>query len=139
MRWRLVLPVVPLMLFAVISYQSVRSNDATSRYFWWSSIPLDSEPLNKSHSACKLGIENCQVWGPDEILLGPTPLPERALFFSAIPAFLLCFLIEGVLGQLGISKVLTFMVSMPLLIGSWFHFLGWLIDNWGRKRHAVLE
>ena len=79
------------------------------------------------------------MWGPDEIFLGATPLPERALFFSAIPAFLLGSLIEGVLGQLGISKVLTFMVSMPLLIGSWFYFLGWLIDSWGRKRQAVLE
>ena len=138
MRWRLVLPVVPLMLFAVISYRSVRSNDATSRYFWWSSIPLDSEPLNKSHSACKLGIENCQVWGPDETFVS-APLPERALFFSALPAFLLGSLIEGMLGQLGISKVLTFMVSMPLLIGSWFYFLGWLIDSWVRKRQTVLD
>ena len=136
MRWRLVLPVVPLMLFAGISYQSVRSNDASSRYFWWSSFPLDSEPLNKSHSACKLGIENCQVWGPDETQR-MTPLPVRVLTLSAIPAFLLGSLIEGVLGQLGISKALTFMVSTPLLIGTWFYFLGWLIDSWGRKRQTA--
>jgi hypothetical protein len=51
----------------------------------------------------------------------------RALIFSAIPAFLLGPLITVELGRLGISEVLTFMVSMPLLIGSWFYLLGWLI------------
>ena len=78
------------------------------------------------------------MWGPDETFVS-APLPERALFFSALPAFLLGSLIEGMLGQLGISKVLTFMVAMPLLIGSWFYFLGWLIDSWVRKRQTVLD
>ena len=136
MRWRLVLPVVPLMLFAGVTYQCVRSNDASSRYFWWSSFPLDSEPLNKSHSACKLGIENCQVWGPDETER-TTPLPARVLILSATPAFVLGSLIGGELGRLGVSEVLTFMLSMPLLIGSWFYLLGWLIDSWGRKQQTV--
>jgi hypothetical protein len=40
-------------------------------------------------------------------------LLARALIFSAIPAFLLGPLITVELGRLGISEVLTFMVSMP--------------------------
>src|ERR1700677_1054316 len=36
-RWRLVLPLVWLLLFGWGSYESVRWRPASSRYFWWSS------------------------------------------------------------------------------------------------------
>jgi hypothetical protein len=136
MRWRVVLPLVGLFLFASVTYYSTRWHQASSRYYWWSSIPLDSTPLSESKSACKEGVENCQEWGPQSIVVHSGLLP-RALILSAIPAFFLGQLIAAELGRHGVSEVLTFMVLMPLLIGSWFYFLGWLIDGWGRKRKAV--
>jgi hypothetical protein len=135
MRWKVVLPLVGLLLFAGVTYYSTRLHHASSRYFWWSSIPLDSTPLSKSESACKEGVENCQEWGPQSIVVHSGLLP-KALILSAIPAFFLGSLITAEFGRLGVSEVLTFMVSMPLLIGTWFFLLGWLIDSWGRKRRA---
>jgi hypothetical protein len=32
-------------------------------------------------------------------------------------------------GNLGLSGVTTFMVSMPILIVAWFYLVGWLIDR----------
>jgi hypothetical protein len=70
MRWRLFLPVVGLLLFAGVTYESLRRPHHTSRrYLWWASIPLDSEPLSKSHSACKDGVDNCQKWRPESIVI----------------------------------------------------------------------
>ena len=128
MHWKLVLPVVGLMLFVGVTYQSLGSHDATSRYFWWSSIPLNSEPLNKSRSACKHEIENCQVWGPEEIYVTTGLLP-RVLMISAAPAFFVGSLIIEEFAWRGISEVPTFMVSMPLLIAGWFYLLGSFIDK----------
>lgn len=128
--WKVVLPLVGLLLFAGVTYRSTRGwHHASSRYFWWSSIPLDSTPLSKSESACKEGVENCQEWGPQSIEVD-AGLLARTLILSAIPAFFLGQLIAAELGRLGVSEALTFMVLMPLLIGSWFYFLGRLIDSW---------
>jgi hypothetical protein len=131
--WRRVLPLLGLLLFSCVTYQTMQRHPASSRYFWWSSIPLDSTPLSKSEPTCKEGGENCPEWGPQSIVV-ESGLLARVLIFSAIPVFLLGPLITVELGRLGISEVLTFMVSMPLLIGSWFYLLGWLIDRWERKR-----
>jgi|SRR5580704_10421841 hypothetical protein len=128
MRWKLVLPVVGFILFVGVTYQSQKSHDVVSRYFWWSSIPLDSEPLNKSRSACKHGIENCPVWGPEEIYVTTGLLP-RVLMLSATPAFFLGSLVIEEFARRGISEVPTFMVSMPLLIAGWFYLLGSFIDK----------
>jgi hypothetical protein len=64
--WRLILPVIGLILFAGETYQSVRTNRLEERnpdrYFWWASIRLDSDPLNKHPQVaipCKNGEENC--------------------------------------------------------------------------------
>jgi hypothetical protein len=47
-RWRVVLPVIGIILFSVVSYHSLRVDRETpSRYFWWSSIRLDSDPSNR--------------------------------------------------------------------------------------------
>jgi hypothetical protein len=134
--WKVVLPLVGLLLFAGVTYHSTRGwHHVSSRYFWWSSIPLDSTPLSKSESACKEGVENCQEWGPQSIVVDG--LLARALILSAIPAFFLGQLVAAELGRFGVSEVLTFMGLMPLLIGGWFHFLGRLIDSWRRKRRGL--
>jgi hypothetical protein len=129
MHWKLALPAIGLVLFAHVTYLSVRRhNNATSRYFWWSSIPLDSEPVNQSHSACKSGTINCQVFGPESIYV-TTSLPARVLMLSTAPAFLLGTLMLEEFAWHGINEIPVFFVIMPLLICGWFYSLGFLIDK----------
>jgi hypothetical protein len=116
-----------LVLFACVSIQAMRQNPAASRYFWWAGVPLDSEPLNKSFSACKEGVVNCDIFGPESINVRPSTL-ARGLVMSALPAFVLSELVAGELGQRGISAVYSFLISMPLLTAGWFYFVGWMID-----------
>jgi hypothetical protein len=141
MRWNLALPVSGLILFAVLSYDSLRVNREVfngrpSRYFWWSSIRLNSDPLNK-HSAvpaaCKDGIEDCTTWDPVYIWVDPGWM-EKALVISAFPAFIVGAGLVGGLARVGISEVSTFTVSMPVLIFAWFYFVGWLVGTWRYKR-----
>jgi len=57
---------------------------------------------------------------------------------SALPAFIAGLVIVTVLGRFGVSQVSSFMVSMPLLLGTWYYFVGWLIDRRRSKRSANL-
>jgi hypothetical protein len=41
------------------------------------------------------------------------------------------------LSNLGIDEVLTFMVSMPILIFAWYYLVGWLIDRLSHKRQQA--
>lgn len=52
----------------------------------------------------------------------------------ALPAFVIGLFITFGLGRFGISEVLSYMISMPLLISAWFYFIGWIIDRWRLKR-----
>ena len=68
-RWRLILPVIGLVLFAIVSYGSFKRNRETglanNRYFWWSSVRLNSDPLNKHPrvpTPCKDTIGDCINW-----------------------------------------------------------------------------
>ena len=142
-RWSLVLPTSGLILFAGLSYDSHRVNREVfkgrpSRYFWWSSIRLDSDPLNKhpivlTTTTCEDGIEDCTTWDPVYVWVDPGWV-ERILVVSAFPAFVVGAAIVGGLARLGISKLSTFTVSIPVLIFAWFYFVGWVIDRWRYKR-----
>ena len=110
--------------------------------FWCSSIRLDSDPLNKRTSSlnpiCNKnpdGSVNCAVTEPMSICVYPGWL-ARTLFLTAFPAFLLGVAIVDGLGRVGVSQVWSFMLSMPLLISVWFHFMGWLLDRWLYRRSA---
>ncbi len=59
---------------------------------------------------------------------------DKALLYSALPAFLVEGLLLALLGRLGVNQVITFFVSMPLLIAAWFYFVGWLVDRWRYKK-----
>jgi hypothetical protein len=136
-RWRFALPIVGLLLFAGVTYNSLRVNreakSATGRYFWWSSIHLDSDPLNRQPSTpCKAASLDCANWGPGYISVDPGWL-TKLLAFSAFPAFLIEAIILGGLRRLGINEVTTFMVSMPVLIAAWYYFAGRLLDRWVKK------
>jgi hypothetical protein len=140
MRWRVVLPIIGVLLFLGESSESVGMNRKahTSRYFYWSSIRLDSDPLNRHPRPlkllpCKDQTENCVGFDSEYIWVDPGWL-AKLLILSAFPAFVFGgFAVHG-LGRLGISEVRTFMVSMPLMIVTWYYLVGWLVDRWRYKR-----
>ena len=138
-RWRIVLPIIGLMLFGAESYHSFRENQETrrisSKYFWWSSIQLDSDPANKRARApipCEDGKPNCANWDITFMWVDPGLL-AKYLMLSTLPAFVVGKLAVGGLGRLGISQVSSFMCLMPVLIFVWYYFIGWLLDRWTRK------
>jgi hypothetical protein len=137
-RWRVALPTIGLCLFAALTYNSVRMNRETqrfdSRYFWWTSIRLDSDPLNRhpeGAEACKNGEKNC--WELRSMWVDRSWLAEF-LMLSALPAFLVGGFVVSGLGRLGLSQVSSFMLLMPVLICVWYYLIGWLLDRWISKR-----
>lgn len=135
MRWRLALPVLGLILFGAVTRNSFHLNRgiqrAPARYFWWASVRLDSDPLNRDPSAtepCKESADACVDWTPMAIWVDPGWL-AKSLMLSAFPAFVIGAVIVHGLGRLGISEVASFMVLMPLLISAWLYFGGWLVDR----------
>ena len=132
-RWRAVLPVIGTILFSVVSYHSLCVDRETpSRYFWWSSIRLDSDPSNRGNwgaMPCQDGKENC--WELRNKWVDPGLL-EEFLMLSALPAFVVGGFAVRTLGTMGINEVSSFMLLMPVLICAWYYFIGWLLDrcNW---------
>ena len=140
MPWSLILPIAGLILFAVVSYRSMDVNHheegTPTKYYWWLSLRLDSDPLNKNPkpaSPCQGKKENCVQWELSYQWVQPGLL-DKLLVVSALPAFLAGAAIVIGLSKLGIDEVLTFMVSMPILIFAWYYLVGWLIDRWSHKR-----
>lgn len=141
-RWRFILPILGLILFAFVSYGSFKTNRARgptkSRYFWWDAMRLDSDPLNKRHlpaSACaetRDSTDVCLDWDQADRSLR---WQARLFWLSALPTFISGLTIVFFLGQLGISQVSSFMVSMPLLLAAWYYFVGWRIDR--RKKPSA--
>src|SRR5579872_5554423 len=92
--WRIALPSLGLLLFAVVTYQSIASsrllvhNDG--RYFWWSGMCLNSDPLNKHWKEpalceCSHVAKNCvEPISAD----GYPGWITRCLMILALPAFL---------------------------------------------------
>jgi hypothetical protein len=140
-RWRVILPTCGLLLFTWSTYQYFRfdheSHKGPWRYFYWSSIRLDSDPRGVHPKfvtrPCPNDPQNCLEFDPEFIWITPGPL-TRLLELSALPAFLVGAIVVGSLARFGISEVRSFMVLMPLLILAWFYFLGWLLDRWRYKR-----
>ena len=142
MRWRSILCLWGLVLFGLLSYGSVRANrylhtqHLCGRFFWWGSLRLDTDPLNKHpvlNQPCAPDTD--QTCGFEPLYVEVTPgWIERALTLSALPAFLLTLAIVRGLAHFGISELLTFMIAMPLLALVWFYTLGLLLDRWQFKR-----
>jgi hypothetical protein len=142
MRWKLLFPIVALLVFVGISLHSYRVQReaiaASGRYFFWSTIRLDADPLNWHHqSPCAKSQEPCVDWDvSDSVGWGRVHagLLEKVLVVSALPAFLIASLVVFGLGRIGVSEVTSFMFSMPLLICVWFYCIGLLIDRRAYKR-----
>jgi len=145
-RWGNILPFIGLALFAMVSYQSARVNDqlqhSPNRYFWWSSLRLDSDPLNqhpKPPERCLYDPGHCANWDVSPRRNPPGWL-DRALVLSAFPAFLTGFALVLLMARKGVNEVMTFMVSMPMLLYGWYYLVGWLIERWisdRRQRKTV--
>ena len=141
-RWSIILPVIGLLLFAAVTIRSASLNEHDEshpqKYFWWSSLRLDTDPLNQHPIApvqapCPEGKANCAGWELRERWVTPA-LVDRALVLSALPAFLAGSAIVAGLSKLGVDEVLTFMVSMPILIFAWYFSVGWLLERWSLRR-----
>jgi hypothetical protein len=141
-RWQFVLPVLGLLLFAAVTVHSVRWNrerNVSSRYFWWSSLRLDKDPLGRLPDATMQcqdtePLETCG-WDPPYIIVDPGWIP-RLLILTAFPAFAVGMLLVGGLGRVGVNQLWSFMIAMPILIGCWFYFVGWLIDWFFHRRRS---
>src|ERR1700735_883666 len=148
-RWRMFLPVAGLIAFTGISYHSYRvgreARAIPGRFFLWSTLQLDSDPLNRRYqSPCAQSSAACVDWDPASIdrnsaIVDRWGRPVDKLFvLSDLPAFLVGTLIVfGLGGKFGVSEVSSFMVTMPLLTFVWFYAVGWLIDRWRFIRSQV--
>jgi hypothetical protein len=129
--------VVGLFFFSTVSFESLKWHPKTpNQYFWWSSIRLNSDPLNRYHAVatpCREAESDCASWDPASLWISPG-LATDLLILTALPAFVVGMLVVRGLGRMGVSEVWTFMVSMPLLIGAWYYAVGWLIDRRKDKR-----
>jgi hypothetical protein len=69
MRWRPTLCLWGLVLFGLLTYASIQGNREMrhgrhGRYFWWGSVRLDSDPLDKhpTQEPCTQGQDWSQSW-----------------------------------------------------------------------------
>ena len=142
MRWRIILLAIGLLLFAAETYDSYRQwqiQSSPGRYFWWSFIRLDSDPVNRHPRPAHAGVadgENSADWDLPDKIVDPGYVANSS-FFSGLPAFLVSMLVIAALSRLGISQVWTFMIATPILLFAWYYFLGWLLDRRRPKRGAV--
>lgn len=140
MCWRPTLCLWGMVLFGLLTYASVQGNREMrhgrhGRYFWWGSVRLDSDPLEK-HSTlepCTQGHEGDCAWDPMYMWVDPGWL-EKTLVISALPAFFLGAVFVRGLARLGVSELASFMSAMPVLIIAWFYVVGSLLDCWRHKR-----
>ena len=147
--WSIILPLGGLLLFTVVSYQSSHVNDelqrSPNRYYWWSSLRLDTDPLNrnpKPADRCQDDPQRCASWDVSSPRIAPGWL-DKVLVVSAFPAFLAAFALVLAFGRQGTNEVLVFMVVMPTFLFGWYYFIGRLIERWinklRRRKHAPLK
>jgi len=134
-RFSAILPALGLLLFALVTYRSMRVNaqgpDGPHKYYWWSSLRLDTDPQNQGArptNPCQDQQQNCTDWKPAHLDIAPGGL-EKSLVYTALPAFLAGSGLVIALSKLGVNEVLTFMVCMPILLFLWLYFAGWLLDR----------
>jgi hypothetical protein len=141
-RWRLVLPIFGVLLFATATLFELRFNrDLNShRYFWWSGIRLDRDPSSRHplaywYPSCQ-SAANCEGWEPAAVWVDPGFLVV-ALFISGAPAFAAGGMLVRGLGKLGFNEVVTFFSIVPILLGGWYFLLGlffdWLGYRWRQR------
>jgi hypothetical protein len=140
--WKIVSPILGVLLFGLGSWSAFRFNRQAHmvRYFYWSSIALDSDPLSKTETdvaSCSTSTQEALCWDPESIWVEPGWL-AKSLMISAFPAFIAGLYIVHTLTRVGfgISEVKTFMVIMPVLIFGWYYLVALLVDRGLKWRRA---
>jgi len=115
----------------------MRQQHHHNRYFWWGSLRLDSDPLNKipGMNPCVAQSDAECVGEPEYIWTDPGWI-EKALVYTAFPAFFLAYGVAHGLAHSGISELLSFLITMPLFTLGWFYSVGWLLDRWQFKQES---
>ncbi len=156
-HWRLILPIVGLLLFAGVTYDSLQKRQKVSgQYLWWSILRLDSDPMNAQHPAgapcirakgsCgprsfgggvgkpfTIARSNSSTWNPASLWVSPE-LASELLILSAFPALAAGMSWVRLLGSQGISEISSFMSMMPLFVAAWYYTIGRFIDHWLYRR-----
>lgn len=134
------LPAVGLSFFCLLTYQDVKVDRTIhrhpNRYFYWSGLRLDRDPLNRNTQfvrPCPEGDPGCVEWDLLEMHTDPG-WALRSLILTGFPAFLAAGAVVYISAKLGISGLSSFMASMPSFLVAWYYFLGWLIDRAITKR-----
>lgn len=121
------MPFIGLILFTAVTIRSAKLNDHDEshpqKYFWWSSLRLDTDPLNEhpaTNVPCPDGKGNCASrYQLADRWIEPSLL-DKAFVLSAIPVFLAGAALVIGLSKLGVDELLTFFVSMPILLFGWY-------------------
>jgi hypothetical protein len=134
MQWRFLLPALALILFAVGTLDSLSSkatlDKSPSRYFWWESVRLDPDPLNRhTPPAGRISWDYESVWVHPGLLVG-------IFLVLSLPAFVTVGFIVSELGRFGVNEILSFMIAMPPALFAWYYLVGILID---RKRNRQVS
>lgn len=132
-RFSLVLPAVGILLFAAVSLAAWRNreNHVSKNYFWWSSIRLNSDPQNHrpmDQTPCSATRDDCVGWDPETRWVHPGGV-AAFLIWTGLPAFAGGAVVLVLLSRPGLSQVWIFMISMPILLGLWYYFVGRMIDR----------
>ena len=131
-RWSAILPICGLLYFALGTAHSIRfnrevHNNRPSRYFYWSIIRLDSDPLNRHPISttvpCKNAPGDCASWDPGFIWIDPG-WGTQIYFWAVIPALALTAASVRGFARLGVSEVKSFFVLMPILSSLWLFLVG---------------
>jgi hypothetical protein len=147
-RWMVILPLCGLVLFLLVTYHAFRQRgefhrNHNDRYFYWSMIRLDTDPLNRYGrgrvpSPCASAEKDCMEWEPEIRYINPGFL-VRFLILSALPSFLLESLIIHLMARLGVNELPVFLITTPIFICAWYCALGLAVDRWlFRRKHRKL-
>lgn len=144
----LILPITGLLVFAGESYRSVLQQRSTLKEdnacFCWSSIPLDTKPLNTSYEGFgRRNLTSCgylrELNARTDLGCGRASLPTRLLVATALPAFLASMVIVRGLSTLGVTEVASFIGATPPLIFVWYYFVSRIIVRLaGRRKRREL-
>jgi hypothetical protein len=107
--------------------------DGTGRYFYWSALRLDSDPLNRRPAprtsvGCPDGAEDCLPVEPIWTWVEPGWM-AKCFVLAALPAILIAKGTVAGLAQFGVSEITSFFVSMPILTLAWFYLVGSAFDR----------
>jgi hypothetical protein len=142
-RWRTILPLIGLLLFAAESWDSFKMNRHpdfhSRRFYWWSSIRLDSHrAIPQSTPSITRNPDGTETvgWDPEYLIVSPGYLARLAMLTS-FPAFLVGIPLIKVAGRFGANEVWVFFGTMPLLLVAWFYLCGWFLDRRRARKYQL--